>query len=133
MGDSLWFEDEKEKKLSKIEIQKIPEIKLSKKSIRGRLYVTPSSLVSKSHDAKFDFSGYFLKNNRGKERGTIIHALFASIDWLKKNPEARKDEFKLIARRAATTFSEKECDECVDEFLNYLEKTEIKKILTKQI
>ncbi len=132
MGESLWFEEEFETKELKIEFQKTPKVKLLKKTRRGRLYVTPSSLTSK-YAAEFDYSECFLKENRGKEFGAIIHALFASVGWLRENLEKRKDELKFIARRAAATFSEKECDECVEEFLNILDKPEIRKVLSAPV
>ncbi len=109
----------------------IPYIKLASSSQRRRLYVTPSSVTDFKKPKINNFANFFETKSHGAEKGIIIHELFASIEWLEDDFEKRIGEWRTIANCVSKTFSEKECSEIVDEFINILNKEEINDLLKK--
>ncbi len=145
-GDSLWYEKiagqkddartanpkENSAQNAKLKNNDKKTVKLSSKSERQRQYITPTSIAQK--DLKtYNPEVYFGKQSQKAEKGIIIHELFASIEWLESDFIKPIDKWKAIAKHVSTTFSEKECEEIVDEFIEILDKEQIKKILLKPI
>jgi len=146
-GDSLWYEKiagqkedaartdnpkENASQNAKLKNNDKKIVELSSKSERQRQYITPTSIAQKGLKT-YNPEVYFGKQSQKAEKGIIIHELFASIEWLESDFIKSVDEWKTIAKRVSTTFSEKECAKIVDEFIEILDKEQIKKILQKPI
>jgi len=131
-GRPLWFVHKKLKTTPQIQKPKIlKKVYLSKNSERRRQYITPSSASQNKNEKKFTAPKWLRKKAKGAERGTIIHELFAKVDWLNEDIFELKKDLLKVAKKGSKTFSETELLKIIEEFLEILKKDEIKNILKK--
>jgi len=133
-GCPLWFENEKiisKSKENKTVSEFVKKAKFDKVSERRRQYITPSTVKQNKTDKKIILPKFFKQKSNAAERGTIIHELFATIEWLEPENLKSNTELLKISKRVSKTFSEKELLEIIDDFSNILKKDEIKFALEK--
>ena len=130
-GDKNWIEGQEilSEQISPVKKQ-IQQITLKKQISRFRPHQLPSELPS---DKTLNRAIVFSSASRfARERGTIIHALFEKIEWL-DNADLSKEKLIKTAKEVVPNLGMEKYEEIVNEFLNILEKDEIKKLLKKPV